>query len=108
MGQLVGLPRQGMNTTVQDVERFLLSKGICEKPSESLMKSLKASAGSDGASSSEDDEDEDAEFGTMRMGKKGDMRGLKQGGTGLGLGGMSGSAGRGRRKDEDSDSDFDM
>jgi hypothetical protein len=112
VGQLIGLPRQGMRTTVQDVERFLLSKGIAEKPSESLMKATKAQAGDGSGSDSDEDgeEDEDAEFGTMRMGKKGAMRGLRQGGTGLGLGlgGMSsGSGSKGRRK-EDSDSDFDM
>jgi len=87
--------------TVQDVERVLLAHGIADKPSDTLMKSLKSSRGDD--SESEED-DEDAEFGTMRMGKKGEMRGLKQGGVGLGLGGM----GKGRRKADDSDSDFDM
>jgi hypothetical protein len=101
-----------MRTTVQDVERFLLSKGIAEKPSESLMKATKAQAGDGSGSDSDEDgeEDEDAEFGTMRMGKKGAMRGLRQGGTGVGvgLGGLSsGSGSKGRRK-EDSDSDFDM
>lgn len=86
--------------TVQDVERVLLAHGIADKPSETLMKSLKESR--DEAGSQSEEEDEDGEFGTMRMGKKGEMRGLKQGGVGLGLGGM------GRRKVDDSDSDFDM
>jgi hypothetical protein len=92
-----------MKMTVQDVERILLAHGICEKPSETLMKVNKTGSGGAGGSESEEDEDDDAEFGTMRIGQKGRSRGLRQGGTGLGLGGM----GKGRRK-EDSDSDFDM
>ena len=95
-----------MRTTAQDVERFLLANGIADKPSESLMKATSGSHRTGDGSDDDDDEedDEDVEFGTMRMGKKGAMRGLRQGGTGLGLGGVSKS----KRRDEDSDSDFDM
>lgn len=48
------------------------------------------------------DSDEDAQFGTIARGQKGDARGLRQGGTsGLGLSGA-------RRKQDDDDFDFDL
>lgn len=56
-----------------------------------------------GSISSDDDSEaseEDAEFGTIARGKKGDNRGLRQGGTGLGLSGT--------RRNQDDDSDFDL
>lgn len=49
------------------------------------------------------DSDEDAQFGTIVRGKKGEGRGLKQGGLGLGLSGTAG-----RRAQQDDDSDFDL
>lgn len=55
-----------------------------------------------------DDSDEDAQFGTIARGKKGDARGLRQGGTGVGSGSGLGLSGTRRRGQQDDDSDFDL
>lgn len=93
-----------------DIERLLLGYKMIEKlnpqTARTWRRHLKSSQSGliGGSVSSSDDgsdaSDEDAEFGTISRGKKGDARGLRQGGGGLGLSGP--------RRNQDDDSDFDL
>jgi hypothetical protein len=93
-----------------DIERLLLGYKMIDKLNPQTattwrrhVKSTKSGLIGGGASSSDDDSDasdEDPQFGTIARGKKGDARGLRQGGGGLGLSGT--------RRDQDDDSDFDL
>ncbi|KAJ9110962.1 hypothetical protein QFC20_002728 [Naganishia adeliensis] len=111
LGQVVGL-KGGLGTTAMDIERLLLGYKIIDKLNPQTARTWKRHIKSTrsgligGAVSSDDDSlgdsDEDAQFGTIARGQKGDARGLRQGGTsGLGLSGA-------RRKQDDDDFDFDL
>ncbi|GHJ86878.1 hypothetical protein NliqN6_3280 [Naganishia liquefaciens] len=109
LGQVVGL-KGGLRTTAMDIERLLLGYKIIEKLNPQTartwrrhVQSTKSGLIGGAVSSSEDDSEaseEDAAFGTIARGKKGDARGLRQGGAGLGLSGA--------RRNQDDDSDFDL
>ncbi|KAJ9114269.1 hypothetical protein QFC22_005721 [Naganishia vaughanmartiniae] len=117
LGQVVGL-KGGLRTTAMDIERLLLGYHMIEKPNPQTRKVWKRHVkstrsgmiGGEASSDSEDgslgDSDEDAQFGTIARGRKGDGRGLKQGGSGAGLG-LSGTGSR-RSQQDDNDSDFDL
>lgn len=129
LGQVVGL-KGGLRTTAMgeqrkwsrtgwalsaepdrtDIERLLLGYKMIDKLNPQTartwrrhVKSTKSGLIGGLVSSSDDDSEaseEDAEFGTIARGKKGDNRGLRQGGAGLGLSGT--------RRNQDDDSDFDL
>jgi hypothetical protein len=105
------LHERGTNQGGTDIERLLLGYKIIDKLNPQTARTWKQHIKSTrsgligGAVSSDDDSlgdsDEDAQFGTIARGQKGDARGLRQGGSGLGL------SGAGRRQDDD-DFDFDL